>query len=397
MDLTKLIDKCKQYNKVYLYGAGIYGKKTKRFLEQNGVEVEAFLQTSIHAPNCQFRGTPIYGIYETIITDDDLILVSVAENKQDEIISILKSKCVTNEECITKSIYDQISEEVDYSNVADVTNEKYIQVLFFHRVIEKKDDPWGLEVRPEMFDQYIRYIAENYNVKRFEEDWSDVKEKTLVITFDDGYWDNVEYALPILEKYKVPATVFVSTGNLDTPNEFWWDRLARLVPSDKLVEKRNELRKLSPRERDKALEEMEQEGNAFRERLVTDRTLTNDELKRLSDSEFITIGGHTVNHNALLYQTEEQQRYELMHSKKIIEDIIGKKITTFSYPFGQRDTYSDTTIRLLNECGFTRAASTVQELTGRDFNPYEIPRIGQPEVDLKTFARKLEEKWYMEG
>lgn len=397
MNLEKLIARCKHYKKVYLYGAGNYGKKTKRFLEQNGVAIEAFFQTSMSAQDCQFRGSPIYGIDEMIISDDDLILVSVAENKQDEIISILKSKCVTNVECITKSQYVQISENVDYKSVADVTNEKYIQVLLFHRVIEKKDDPWGLEVRPEMFDQYIRYIAENYNVKKFEEDWSDVKEKTLVITFDDGYWDNLEYALPILEKYKVPATVFVSTGNLDTPNEFWWDRLARLVPSDKLVEKRNELRKLSPRERDKALEEMEQEGNAFRERLVTDRTLTNDELKRLSDSEFITIGGHTVNHNALLYQTEEQQRYELMHSKKIIEDIIGKKITTFSYPFGQRDTYSDTTIRLLNECGFTRAASTVQKLTGRDFNPYEIPRIGQPEVDLKTFARKLEEKWYMEG
>lgn len=397
VELSELVEKCKFHKRVFIYGVGNYGKRVRLFLEQNGITVFAYLKTNKMPEDIKFKTTPIFDIKEVEIGDEDYVLVSVADRIQPEIISVLKKKKVREYELITKIMYEEIVKTIDYRNEKSVMSDKFIQVLLFHRVIEKSNDPWRLEIRPEIFEEYIKYIANNYNVKRFEDDWKDVSEKTIVITFDDGYWDNYEYALPILERYKVPATIFVSTGNLDKTEEFWWDCLARLVPTDSLIQTRNELRKLTFSERKEVLNKIELSSTNCSKPLVTDRSLNEEELKRMSESEYITIGGHTVTHNALLYQSEEEQRFEIQESKNVLERIIGKKITTFSYPFGQRDTYSDTTIRLLKECEIKKAASTIPELVGENYNPYEIPRIGQPEVSLEEFVRKLEEKWYMEG
>jgi peptidoglycan/xylan/chitin deacetylase (PgdA/CDA1 family) len=394
---SELLDKCKKHKRIFLYGAGNYGKRAKLYLEQNGVEVSAFLQTDATSGEKSFRSTPIYGISDVEISDDDLVIVCVGKAYQEEILSVLASKQVRNIEIMDRTLYEQILENISFDKYRDVPNGKYIQVLLFHRVIEKENDPWGLEVSPQLFEQYMAYIADHYNVARFEDDWSGIKEKTIVVTFDDGYWDNYRFVLPILEKYHVPATVFVSTANLGTGREFWWDRLARLVSNEELVTIRNRLRQMAPAERDAALDEIEKRAVTYSEAIETDRALNRAELKKLAESEYITIGGHTVNHNALMFQSRDEQKHEIEASKRIIEEIIGKEITTFSYPFGQRDTYSDETIEILSECGFKKAATTVQELVGKDVNSFEVPRIGQPEVPLKEFVKKLEEKWYIEG
>ena len=397
METSELLAKCRKYNRVFLYGAGNYGKRAKLFLEQNGVEISAFLQTEVvHGENI-FRTTPIIGISDVTISADDLVIVCVRKELQEDIFSELKSRSVINVELMDRQLYELMSENTSFDKVKDVPNGKYIQVLLFHRVIEKEDDPWGLGIRPQLFEQYMSYIADHYNVKGFEDDWSDVREKTIVVTFDDGYWDNYRYALPILEKYNIPATIFVSTGNIGTANEFWWDRLARLVTKEELVETRNRLRQLPPADRNRALDGIEKRSLGVSKTLKTDRSLDENELRGLADSEFITIGGHTVNHNALGVQSYEEQKYEIETSKSEIEKIIGKEITTFSYPFGQKDTYSEDTIKIIRSCGLKKAASTISELTGRGENQYEIPRIGQPEVPLVEFVKKLEEKWYMEG
>ena len=397
MELVDLLDKCRKNNKVFLYGAGKYGKRAKLYLEQNGVEVAAFLQTDVIPGEKSFRSTPICGISEVVITEDDLVIVCAGMASREAILLELRKKQVSNIEVMDRGLYELMCENSSFGKVMDVPNGRYIQVLLFHRVIGKDDDPWRLEIRPQLFEQYMSYIADHYNVARFEDDWSWVKEKTIVVTFDDGYWDNYRYALPILEKYHVPATIFVSTANLGTGREFWWDRLARLVSEEELVTIRNRLRQMSPAERDAALDDIEKRAVISREALETDRALNTEELKKLADSEFITIGGHTVNHNALMYQSLEEQKDEIEVSKQTIERIIGKEITTFSYPFGQRDTYSDETIEILRECGFQKAASTLPELAGSDVDPFEVPRIGQPEVPLDVFVKKLEEKWYLEG
>lgn len=111
----------------------------------------------------------------------------------------------------------------------DVNNDKKVNVLLYHRVCDMKPDIWNLAVSPVQFELQMKYLKENYSIMRFEDDWSNIREKSVVITFDDGYLDNYRNAWPILEKYQIPATFFVSTGNIDSENEFWWDELSSLI------------------------------------------------------------------------------------------------------------------------------------------------------------------------
>ena len=101
--------------------------------------------------------------------------------------------------------------------------------LLYHRVNPIPDDIYHLTVSPHNFEEQIRYLKDHFPILRFEEDWTRGGQDGVVITFDDGYGDNHEYALPVLEKYHVPATIFVSTGYVDSGREYWWDEIARVL------------------------------------------------------------------------------------------------------------------------------------------------------------------------
>ena len=98
-----------------------------------------------------------------------------------------------------------------------------VVVLLYHRVATLASDPQLLAVSPENFRQQMCYLKDKFPLVRFEDDWSDVRTPSIAVTFDDGYADNALNALPILEEVGIPATFFVSTGNLDFigPESFW--------------------------------------------------------------------------------------------------------------------------------------------------------------------------------
>jgi peptidoglycan/xylan/chitin deacetylase (PgdA/CDA1 family) len=100
-----------------------------------------------------------------------------------------------------------------------------VLVTMYHRVNNVVGDKLThLTVSVENFENQLLYYKENYQIIRLDEDWNSLKKTGLVITFDDGYADNISNALPLLEKYQIPATFFVTTLNINTKNEFWWDR-----------------------------------------------------------------------------------------------------------------------------------------------------------------------------
>ena len=107
-----------------------------------------------------------------------------------------------------------------------------IIILLYHRVTDLSDDPEMLAVSPGNFRHHMEFLKQQFPIVRFEEDWSDLKKPAVAITFDDGYADNALEALPILEEVGIPATFFVSTGNLGTNHEFWWHRLENILLQD---------------------------------------------------------------------------------------------------------------------------------------------------------------------
>jgi len=100
--------------------------------------------------------------------------------------------------------------------------------LMYHRVHDALVDPWGLCVSPEHFAEQVAALRDHTTVvplEAFSGSFTELPERTVVVTFDDGYVDNVSNAFPVLEATQTPATLFVATALMDQPGEFWWDRL----------------------------------------------------------------------------------------------------------------------------------------------------------------------------
>ncbi|HSE98315.1 MAG TPA: polysaccharide deacetylase family protein, partial [Blastocatellia bacterium] len=107
-------------------------------------------------------------------------------------------------------------------------------ILLYHRIADSASDPWSLCVTPQHFAEHLEVLAKHGFVVRLERlaralDGGRLPHRSAVITFDDGYVDNLWNARPLLEQFDLPATVFVTTGNTGRSREFWWDELERLI------------------------------------------------------------------------------------------------------------------------------------------------------------------------
>ncbi len=107
-------------------------------------------------------------------------------------------------------------------------------ILMYHRVAEGGTDPFSLCVAPNRFAEHLEVLRKHVEPMHLRDfvaklDNGGISRPTAVITFDDGYADNLKIAKPLLERHDVPATVFLTTGYLGGQREFWWDELDRLL------------------------------------------------------------------------------------------------------------------------------------------------------------------------
>jgi len=280
-------------------------------------------------------------------------------------------------------------------------------ILLYHQVIDVEYDPYELAVSPRIFRAQMKYLKKNYNVISLDKLVSGLKQKrvpkrSIVVTFDDGYFDNYLYARPILESLQVPATFFVSTAFINTDKAFWWDRLARVFhPKRKLpailslrinkidftckfstAGKRKDdfwriyhLLKCSPPwVIERSISYLEQWAKLRGGQEVLYRTMNGEELKRLAESRLFLIGAHTHYHSSLSQQTTVLQSREIRQSKQILEKITETPIRFFSYPYGSKKNYNAQAVRILRECGFEAACSVYSATVDGRANPYELPR-----------------------
>jgi len=296
-----------------------------------------------------------------------------------------------------------------------------IIILLYHRVTDLSGDPEMLAVSPANFRQHMKFLKNHFRILRFEEDWSQVKGPAVVITFDDGYADNLLEALPILEEIGVPATFFVSTGHIGIEKEFWWHQLegillregefppsfrlndpqhgsvwyaGTLIQRQALYAELNRLMQIVEGERRELwLEQLRKWAGRGMSAQSPHRSLSREELRRLAESPWSTIGAHTVTHSALSSLSEEQQRHEILTSRREIETITGTEVTTFSYPFGRKADYNRTSIRLCRDAGFSKVAANFPGPVHRWTDPFQLPRHLVRNWDADTFAAHLESFW----
>jgi peptidoglycan/xylan/chitin deacetylase (PgdA/CDA1 family) len=305
-------------------------------------------------------------------------------------------------------------------------------------------------VTPEHFAEQLDVLAQRRQVISLQSLTQALRQgrlprRAVVITFDDGYADNLLTAKPLLEKHHLPATVFVATGYIGDRREFWWDELDRLflqpgnLPQTLQLGVNGILHKwelqdtahysqadcnrhrhwkpwhettpgprqqiyhalwklmhpLSEKERQRVREDLL--AWAQTEPLVrsTHRTLADQEVAELARGGLIEIGAHTVSHPMLSALSGAAQQEEIVRSKRELEGILGQQVQSFAYPYGRECDYTEETTALVKEAGFACACTTSSGIIGRRASPYQLHRFPAADVGGDIFAKQLAD-WFCE-
>jgi len=238
--------------------------------------------------------------------------------------------------------------------------------------------------------------------------------KDVVITFDDAYADNYEYAFPILKKYNLPATIFVPTAFIEATRSLWWDSLANLLTNTKkqflifsykgkelnLKLGENKLKrkvfftlsylfKYADQEEQKELLNLISNALAVSISNLDSPTLTWSQIREMSMNA-ISFGAHTNTHCAVSHLTDEQFKEELAKPKEILESQLKRKITIFAYPYGDKDDFNGDSITALTQSGYKTALTMIQDQVFPHCDVYALPRLGVEDGKDISFKLKVD-------
>jgi len=190
------------------------------------------------------------------------------------------------------------------------------------------------------FKQFIEYYLHNHYVFISPQDilnGLDTDKKYIMITFDDGYFNNYR-VVPILQEYQIPATFFISTDYILNNKCFWWDVLYKQrtnsgIPVKKIRSEINQLKTKKTEDIETYLEKNFGK-KAFRTSNDIDRPFTPSELKRFSKEKYVFLGNHTNNHAILTNYSSDEIKSQIQTAQNNIYDITGLTPIAISYPNG---------------------------------------------------------------
>ncbi len=294
-------------------------------------------------------------------------------------------------------------------------------ILMYHRVLEENDEEKeyvqpGLYVSRLVFEKQIAFLSKKYNLlslgrlTEFLEEKQSPPSKSIAITFDDGWEDNYLFAYPILRKYNVPATIFLTTDFIDSDNTFWFSEISMILAQQKIIPERLSgiLKKVLEDDKyissfqyfdseepgsnfidsDKLIEDLKQfdheaimkiiaelnkESGVSCERFTGKRqTLTWEEVIEMNNNG-IDFGSHGCSHRIMPGLTDAEIERELIESKRIIEGKLSREINLFSYPNGD---YCNHIREMVLNCGYVCALATKGKKESEpDTNLYSLKRI----------------------
>ncbi|BAH08386.1 polysaccharide deacetylase family protein [Clostridium kluyveri] len=259
----------------------------------------------------------------------------VTENLNSNQIESHKEKQYTNQ------VVDKDNQSIE-GNL--IYNSQSIPVLYYHSIDYEKGNE--LRIPKEKFRQQMQYLKDNkYTTLSLDEFYNflvnnnPVPNKSVIITFDDGYKDNYENAFPILKEFGFRATIFVITSTIDKEKDF----------------------------------------------------LTSNELKEMSSCN-IGIESHTVNHDNLNSLDYDAQIKTLKDSKEFLERILGKEVKYIAYPYGK---WNENTLKAVKSAGYNMAFTTIGGWSNKDQGLYTLNRVYvSNNHNMDEFKRRLTNSHY---
>lgn len=275
-----------------------------------------------------------------------------------------------------------------------------LSILIYHRVLPVRDPMRPGEPTVGEFDTQMRILRQYFHPMPLLEAVDRLQAGTLpdsavCVTFDDGYADNEVHAMPVLVKYGIPATVFVSTGFLNG-GRMWNDTVIEVIrgcndsvldlreldlgqyPLSAMKQRREavdsilrQIKHLDPGARIALVNEIAKHG----QQLPDDLMLTDAQVQSLARND-ISIGAHTVNHPILSSVTGNVARSEIQDSKRYLETLLQEPVDLFAYPNGRPELdYGIEHRNLIKESGFKAAVSTHWGVGTSQSDRYQLPRF----------------------
>ena len=287
-----------------------------------------------------------------------------------------------------------------------------LAVLTFHRVVESKDPLLPAEPDAIRFSAIIKMLSDGFRILRLSEACQllfsgKLPPRSICITFDDGYANNFDVALPILKAFKVPATVFIAPGFLNGGimfNDIIIETIrrsgslldlshielgqykldnnqSRVTAIDSIISRTKHL----PFEKRNAA--ILQIAKQIRTDLPTNLMMSDSQVKQLHQFG-IEIGAHTMTHPILTSVDDTTAKSEILDSKLYLESLINGQISSFAYPNGKphRD-YNASHVEIAKSCGFEIAVTTSWGAAKMSSDHFQIPRIAP--WDKSTFSYML--------
>lgn len=276
-----------------------------------------------------------------------------------------------------------------------------LSILIYHRVPAQVDPLFPEGGDMDSFDQQMGLLTDCFRVIPLADAVRGLRSgglpsRAACVTFDDGYADNAEIALPILKKYAIPATFFISSGVLDG-GRMWNDTVIELVrratgdtldlgmlnlgsfPVETLAQRRKaiddligQLKHLPPESRQSRVEKM---CSIIPVNPPDNLMMTSEQVRSLHGAG-MEIGGHTVFHPILASTEKSAARAEIANGKEMLEGIIRAPVRFFAYPNGkpERD-YLPEHVAMVRELGFEAAVSTAYGAARPGDDLYQLPRF----------------------
>lgn len=268
-------------------------------------------------------------------------------------------------------------------------------VLTLHRVLDdftfdRTGSLPGIVLREETFRNLVEYVSERHEAV----DTSDVapgaacKKLRIVFTFDDGWSDNLNSALPVARAYRIPFIVFVCPGLAGSPTPFWQEQVIanlRLSSHPLSPAKINciieDLKRSREDERGPRIVEVLEKYGVTSESARPfggDSTLSLEEIAAMH-GEGVAFGSHTQTHQILTCTTADAVRREVRESRTAIEKTVGGDCKVFAYPNGN---WSQEVKQILAEEGMELAFTTEPGAWTADCDPLAIPRVNVSESNV---------------
>jgi peptidoglycan/xylan/chitin deacetylase (PgdA/CDA1 family) len=234
---------------------------------------------------------------------------------------------------------------------------RQVRAITYHRFGHARRDPWCLT--PEAFDLQMRFLAEHrlavslHDVLRFARGEIALPDNSVLVTIDDGFRSVLSVAAPILARYRIPAVAYITTSVVE---------------------------------------------NVQAAKPATEPYLTWAEVVEL-DRMGVAIGSHAHTHRSMAKLDRAEVRAEGQRSKDLIEQRLGKEVSSFAYPFGMRRDESAVTLEVLAECGYESLFISQHGKISPGADPLRLPRVklegGEPDWMFKRLYRGGMDAWGM--